>query len=51
MFNDQGRPVTKASPGMPVEIIGWRELPSAGEAVVEVESEVRLFQSEAIAFL
>lgn len=39
MFNDQGRPVTKASPGMPVEIIGWRELPSAGEAIVEVESE------------
>jgi len=40
MFNDKGRPVTEATPGMPVEIIGWRELPSAGEEVLEVESEV-----------
>ena len=40
MFNDKGQPVTVAEPGMPVEVIGWRELPSAGEEILEVESEV-----------
>jgi len=40
MFNDKGQPVAVAQPGMPVEVIGWRDLPSAGEEILEVESEV-----------
>lgn len=40
MFNDKGRPVSEASPGTPVELIGWKDLPSAGELILEVESEV-----------
>lgn len=40
MFNDKGRPISEASPGTPVELIGWKELPSAGELILEVESEV-----------
>jgi len=40
MFNDKNQPVTVAQPGMPVEVIGWRDLPSAGEEILEVETEV-----------
>jgi translation initiation factor IF-2 len=40
MFNDKGRPVSEAPPGSPVELIGWKDLPSAGELMLEVESEV-----------
>ena len=40
MFNDKGRPITEVPPGLPVEIIGWRDLPSAGDVILEVESEV-----------
>ncbi|KAK4306798.1 hypothetical protein Pmani_021406 [Petrolisthes manimaculis] len=41
MFDDGGRPVQSAPPAMPVQIIGWRDLPSAGDQVLEVESEQR----------
>jgi translation initiation factor IF-2 len=39
MFNHAGQPLDKAEPGTPVEILGWRELPSAGDEILEVESE------------
>ncbi|KAK2190842.1 hypothetical protein NP493_66g01012 [Ridgeia piscesae] len=41
MFDDNGRPVLEATPGTPIELIGWRMLPSAGESIQEVESERR----------
>ena len=41
MFNEKGRPLRSVSPGMPVEIIGWKELPSAGDTILQVESEAR----------
>lgn len=40
LFNHHGEPVQEASPGMPVEILGWRELPFAGDEILEVETEV-----------
>ena len=40
MFDDNGQPVLEATPGTPVEVIGWRVLPSAGDYMQEVESEV-----------
>ena len=40
MFDDKGKPVQSAGPSEPVEIIGWKELPSAGDEILEVESEV-----------
>jgi len=40
MFNEFGETVQEASPSMPVEIIGWREIPSAGDKIYEVDSEV-----------
>ncbi|CAG0888548.1 unnamed protein product, partial [Darwinula stevensoni] len=39
MFNDQGLPILDAPPATPVEIVGWRELPSAGDEILEVPSE------------
>lgn len=39
MFDHAGLPLEKAEPGTPVEILGWRELPSAGDEILEVESE------------
>ncbi|KAJ0173839.1 hypothetical protein K1T71_010988 [Dendrolimus kikuchii] len=37
----EGRPVQEAPPSTPVSVLGWRELPSAGDQVLEVASEKR----------
>jgi hypothetical protein len=42
MFDENGNPVQKALPSTPVEVIGWRDLPAAGDSIYEVESEVIL---------
>lgn len=39
MRDANGKLLDKVSPGFPVEVEGWRELPPAGELVLEVESE------------
>lgn len=39
LFDHTGQPIEQATPGMPVEIIGWRELPFAGDEILEVETE------------
>lgn len=39
LFDHAGLPLDAAEPGTPVEILGWRELPEAGEDIIEVESE------------
>lgn len=39
LFDDKGKPVESASPGTPIEIIGWRELPLSGDIILEVENE------------
>ena len=39
LFNHAGLPVEMAAPGTPVEILGWRELPEAGDDIIEVDSE------------
>lgn len=41
MFDDAGRSIKSAPPSTPVEVIGWRQLPSAGDVVLEVEGERR----------
>ncbi|XP_028747361.1 translation initiation factor IF-2, mitochondrial isoform X1 [Peromyscus leucopus] len=41
MFDENGKPLNEAYPSMPVGIIGWRDLPSAGDEILEVESEPR----------
>lgn len=37
MFNDKGKPVKSAEPSTPVEILGFNEVPSAGDQVYAVE--------------
>lgn len=37
--NEAGQEVSEAPPGTPVEILGWRELPSAGEQVLQAPDE------------
>uniref|UniRef100_A0A1A9ZFP7 Tr-type G domain-containing protein n=1 Tax=Glossina pallidipes TaxID=7398 RepID=A0A1A9ZFP7_GLOPL len=39
LFDHNGKPLDQAEPGTPVEILGWRELPLAGDIIIEVESE------------
>lgn len=39
IFDHENRPIEVATPGMPVEILGWRELPLAGDVILEVENE------------
>ncbi|XP_065595533.1 translation initiation factor IF-2, mitochondrial [Cyrtonyx montezumae] len=41
MFDENGKAVDAASPSIPVEIMGWKEVPSAGDDILEVESEQR----------
>ncbi|XP_070577122.1 translation initiation factor IF-2, mitochondrial-like [Ptychodera flava] len=41
MFSELNQQISEAPPSTPVEIIGWKELPSAGEEILEVESEKR----------
>lgn len=41
LFDENGQVVKEAGPSAPVEVVGWRDLPSAGELILEVESEVR----------
>ena len=41
MSNDQGEPVEEAGPSMPVEILGFAEVPQAGD-ILDVVSEDRL---------
>ena len=37
MFNDKGKPIKSAEPSTPVEILGFNEVPSAGDQVYAVE--------------
>ncbi|XP_068619106.1 translation initiation factor IF-2, mitochondrial [Battus philenor] len=37
----EGRAVQEAPPSSPVSVLGWRELPAAGDTVLEVSSEKR----------
>lgn len=39
MFDYNNQPIELATPGTPAEILGWREIPDAGDQVLEVESE------------
>jgi len=41
MFDDKGRQVRSAGPSTPVEVLGFEELPVAGDTLVVVESERR----------
>ncbi|KAM5164812.1 translation initiation factor IF-2, mitochondrial [Mantella aurantiaca] len=41
MFDENNTIVKEAGPSMPVEIVGWKDLPSAGDEILEVESEQR----------
>ncbi|XP_014910236.1 translation initiation factor IF-2, mitochondrial isoform X2 [Poecilia latipinna] len=41
LFDENGCAVLEAAPSAVVQVVGWKELPSAGETVLEVESEQR----------
>ncbi|XP_011251164.2 translation initiation factor IF-2, mitochondrial isoform X1 [Camponotus floridanus] len=42
MFDHSGNPIVEAKLSDAVQVIGWRDLPSAGDEVLEVESEKRV---------
>jgi len=48
MFNDQGKPVQEAGPSIPVEVLGYDELPMAGDEFVVLDSEKAARQIAAI---
>ena len=51
MLNDNGKAVISAVPSMPVQVTGWKDLPEAGEMLLEVESEVRGFDIFKVLFV
>lgn len=42
MKNELGKPLKEAGLSCPVEISGWKDLPKAGDQVIQVDSEVIL---------
>ncbi|RUP45884.1 hypothetical protein BC936DRAFT_147621 [Jimgerdemannia flammicorona] len=51
MTDDKGRPVKEAGPGAPVKVIGWKEMPNAGDEILQAEDEVRDFFVPAHVFM
>ncbi|XP_035993580.1 translation initiation factor IF-2, mitochondrial [Fundulus heteroclitus] len=41
LYDENGRVVPEAGPSVAVQVVGWKELPSAGDTILEVESEQR----------
>ncbi|KAM9792848.1 translation initiation factor IF-2, mitochondrial [Neosynchiropus ocellatus] len=41
LFDENGKVVSEAGPSCAVQVVGWKDLPSAGESILEVESEQR----------
>ncbi|GAB6025244.1 hypothetical protein CHUAL_010664 [Chamberlinius hualienensis] len=41
IYDENGQMLKCATPSTPVEVAGWKELPSAGDEVLQVETEVR----------
>ncbi|KAL7321213.1 translation initiation factor IF-2 [Mucor circinelloides] len=39
MTDYQGKPVKEATPGMPVKVIGWKDVPSAGDEMLTATDE------------
>ena len=46
MYNDKGQPIEEAPPSTPVEIIGFKDLPIAGDEILQVDSEVSICHHE-----
>lgn len=44
MFNDRGKPVQQAGPGVPVEVLGFDEIPEAGDRFYSISDEDELKQ-------
>ncbi|RYP00618.1 hypothetical protein DL763_000672 [Monosporascus cannonballus] len=42
MRDEAGNQVKEAPPGTPVEILGWKDLPAAGDEVIQGEDEARV---------
>ncbi len=40
MTDENGAFIDEAAPAVPVEVSGWKDLPSAGDLVLAVDSEV-----------
>lgn len=40
MTDDKGQPVQMAPPGTPVKVIGWKEMPNAGDEMLQAKNEV-----------
>lgn len=42
MYDDNGKTINEATPGTPVQVVGWKSFPISGEIILEANSEVTL---------
>ncbi|GBM37939.1 Translation initiation factor IF-2, mitochondrial [Araneus ventricosus] len=40
MYDEHGKQLTEVTPGMPVQVLGWKSFPSAGDIILQADSEV-----------
>ena len=45
MVDEHGNDVREAPPSTPVEVMGWKDVPSAGDEILQADSEVKINQS------
>ncbi|CAR29120.1 ZYRO0G01078p [Zygosaccharomyces rouxii] len=53
LLDSAGRPVTKAMPADAVEVLGWKEIPEAGDQVIQAknEAQAKKYNAKRIALL
>ena len=42
LTNEHGKSIKSAGPSSPVEVAGWKEVPAAGDSVLQAKDEVRV---------
>lgn len=42
MYDEHGKQLQEVTPGIPAQVLGWKSSPSAGDIILEANSDVNL---------